>query len=50
MNNQNGIMNLMIILKFSKTALNLSRGGPSKYSSSSNRIASLMGNANTSVN
>ena len=30
-------------LKISKTALNLSRGGPSKYSSS-NRIASLMGN------
>ena len=26
-----------------KTALNLSRGGPSKYASS-NRIASLMGN------
>ena len=31
-------------LKSSKTALNLSRGGPTKYSSS-NRIASLMGNA-----
>ena len=31
------------LLKFSKMALNLSRGGPSKYSSS-NRIASLMGN------
>ena len=30
-------------LMFSKTALNLSRGGPSKYCSS-NRIASLMGN------
>ena len=30
-------------MKFSKTALNLSRGGPSKYCSS-NRIASLMGN------
>ena len=30
-------------LMISKTALNLSRGGPSKYSSS-NRIASLMGN------
>ena len=30
-------------LKISKTALNLSRGGPSKYCSS-NRIASLMGN------
>ncbi len=30
-------------LMFSKTALNLSRGGPTKYSSS-NRIASLMGN------
>ena len=28
---------------FSKTALNLSRGGPNKYASS-NRIASLMGN------
>ena len=32
------------ILSNSKTALNLSRGGPSKYCSS-NRIASLMGNA-----
>ena len=32
------------ILKLSKTALNLSRGGPSKHCSS-NRIASLMGNA-----
>ena len=31
-------------LKLSKTALNLSRGGPSKYCSS-NRIATLMGNA-----
>jgi glycosyltransferase involved in cell wall biosynthesis len=31
------------VLKLSKTALNLSRGGPSKYCSS-NRIASLMGN------
>ena len=31
-------------LKLTKTALNLSRGGPTKYSSS-NRIASLMGNA-----
>ena len=31
-------------LKLAKTALNLSRGGPTKYSSS-NRIASLMGNA-----
>ena len=30
-------------LKIAKTALNLSRGGPNKYSSS-NRIASLMGN------
>ena len=30
-------------LMFSKTALNLSRGGPNKYASS-NRIASLMGN------
>ena len=30
-------------LMISKTALNLSRGGPSKYSSS-NRIASIMGN------
>ena len=30
-------------IKLSKTALNLSRGGPSKYCSS-NRIASLMGN------
>lgn len=30
-------------LRISKTALNLSRGGPNKYSSS-NRIASLMGN------
>ena len=30
-------------LKISKTALNLSRGGPNKYSSS-NRIATLMGN------
>jgi len=30
-------------LKICKTALNLSRGGPNKYSSS-NRIASLMGN------
>jgi glycosyltransferase involved in cell wall biosynthesis len=30
-------------LMFSKTALNLSRGGPSKYASS-NRIASIMGN------
>ena len=30
-------------LMFAKTALNLSRGGPSKYSSS-NRIASIMGN------
>ena len=32
------------LLKLSKTALNLSRGGPSKHCSS-NRIASLMGNA-----
>jgi glycosyltransferase involved in cell wall biosynthesis len=31
-------------IKLNKTALNLSRGGPSKYCSS-NRIASLMGNA-----
>ena len=30
-------------IMFSKTALNLSRGGPNKYASS-NRIASLMGN------
>ena len=42
-NNQNGITNILRNYQNAKTALNLSRGVPSKYASS-NRIASLIAN------